>query len=312
MLIEKINEGMQELAQIHTAETLGDRSSYVGASDIGGCMRKATLSKLNDEVHSLSTLLNFKRGHMTEDIIAEALQQAGLRFKRQVEIEPDTDFPFKAHLDFVFESKDVLAVLEVKSVKTIPDAPYASWENQLYTQVGALAESTQKQVKGAILAVDLFEGEISLYNGYSPDRQIYEGMIEKGRKLWNVVTSQQPEQANTEVGPLCGYCCWIADCPAFDGETVDDPEFKAAVYELLELKDQYKALGKEIKTKSSPLLKIVKERGPVKVGDKLLRPKNRVVTYTDFNGLAKLLAEYGRDLSEFQESKPTNHWLDIV
>ena len=53
---------LRKLAKQHTEETLGDRSNYLGASDIGYCPRKVILEKINPTEHDLATLLRFERG----------------------------------------------------------------------------------------------------------------------------------------------------------------------------------------------------------------------------------------------------------
>jgi len=52
---------LQKLARQHTEETLGNRSDYLGASDIGYCPRKVILEKINPSEHDLATLLRFQR-----------------------------------------------------------------------------------------------------------------------------------------------------------------------------------------------------------------------------------------------------------
>ncbi len=113
-----LEKSLQQLAHQHTERTLGDRSTYLGASDVAGCPRRVILDKLNPPVHDLATLLRFQRGHMAEDIIAEAFAAAGYtNFQRQVEVFPNSNSPITAHLDFVFTSErnSLKSILEVKS-----------------------------------------------------------------------------------------------------------------------------------------------------------------------------------------------------
>ena len=46
-LMITLQAALQQLASQQTVETLGDRSTYLGASDIGSCPRKTILTKLN-------------------------------------------------------------------------------------------------------------------------------------------------------------------------------------------------------------------------------------------------------------------------
>ncbi|MFH2000982.1 MAG: hypothetical protein ABIK28_14970, partial [Planctomycetota bacterium] len=102
-LMITLQAALQQLAIQQTVETLGDRATYLGASDIGACPRKTILSKLNPPEADLVTLLRFRRGHMAEDIVAAAFTAAGFtNFKRQVEVRYAGDVPVTAHIDFVF------------------------------------------------------------------------------------------------------------------------------------------------------------------------------------------------------------------
>ena len=48
---------------------LGDRTRYIGSSDVAGCARKVYLQRKNPTTPSVSTLLKFSRGHVAEDLI---------------------------------------------------------------------------------------------------------------------------------------------------------------------------------------------------------------------------------------------------
>ena len=57
-------------------------------------------------------------------------------------------------------------VLEVKTVSGIPKFPYEGWIRQLHFQMGLLEESktSAKEVRGAILALDLDRGDTKYFN----------------------------------------------------------------------------------------------------------------------------------------------------
>ena len=121
---------------------------------------------------------------MAEEIIANAFAAAGYtNFERQVEVAVDGKVPIKAHIDFVFTSEihKIKSVLETKSTSNIPDDPYGSWESQLYVQMGALAEKfPDYTIRGAFIALDLANGEVEFFNGYSPQKTIFAGLLKKG------------------------------------------------------------------------------------------------------------------------------------
>lgn len=51
-----IEENLPKVLEKYTTETLGDRSKYIGASDIAGCLRKSFLSKKKWNIQFLNTL----------------------------------------------------------------------------------------------------------------------------------------------------------------------------------------------------------------------------------------------------------------
>lgn len=201
---------------------LGDRSEYVGASDIAGCPRKAVLSKKNPKEHDAKTLLRFARGHVAEGLLAEIFAAGGLKFDRETEIpHPEHSF-IRSHIDFLFSSRKRLHVVELKTVDGIPDEPYSSWVDQLHTQMGLLELSrTGLPIGGSILALDLNAGDWREFNSYRPNEVIFNVMIEKGLHIWAAMNGH--EEPRTEPGLLCGYCPQRKDCPEFIGEAVELP-----------------------------------------------------------------------------------------
>ena len=307
-LMITLQAALQQLAIQQTVETLGDRATYLGASDIGACPRKTILSKLNPPEADLVTLLRFRRGHMAEDIVAAAFTAAGFtNFKRQVEVHYAGDVPVTAHIDFVFisEARKTMAVLEVKSPETMPADPYGSWESQLYLQMGLLADSYPEYSveKGAILAVNFGASGMELFNGYTPQATIYEGLIERASTIWDdyqkVMTDETIAPA-MEISPLCGYCPFVADCPKFEAEEVR--ELTESVEILTELQKQQKNLETDITIRKKDLLALVSARGPIKAHGRLLQKTTRTRKTLDTNRLADFLKDYGQALTDFQET----------
>ncbi|MFH7321460.1 hypothetical protein ACHHRT_12740 [Desulfurivibrio sp. D14AmB] len=297
--------GLQKLAQQHTAETLGDRSQYLGVSEVGSCPRKVILSKINPVEHDLVTLLRFRRGHMAEDIVADALTAAGFaNFERQVEIR---DGNTMCHIDFVFTSQSAKtkSILEVKSPEKTPQTPHSSWETQLYLQMGLLARKYPDYViKGAILSIPLGD-EVELFNGYTPENGIFNGLRDRAEGIWldyqRAVNGEEVELA-TEVTPLCGYCPHLSTCPRFDADEAE--ELAGTVDELVALQAQYKALAQQIDFCKGGLLAIVSQRGPIKTSNRYLREAQRSQKVFVMDRLAEFLRPYGRSVEEFQESRP--------
>ena len=308
-LMNTLQAALQQLAQQHTVETLGDRATYLGASDIGACPRKTILTKLKPPTADLVTLLRFRRGHMAEDIVAAAFTAAGFtNFKRQVEVRYHGDVPVMAHIDFVFtsEASKTMAILEVKSPESMPTDPYGSWETQLYLQMGLLADSYPDYTvnKGAILAVNFGDKGMRLFNGYTPQAIMYQGLIDRAAAIWHDYQKYAAGKLITptmEAGPLCGYCPFVNDCPKFEAEEVQ--ELTESVEILTELQKQQKGLETEIDTRKADLLAIVAQRGPLKAHGRLLQKATRSRKSLDTERLTEFLKEYGQALTDFQTTQ---------
>ena len=307
-LMLTLQAALQQFAFQETVQTLGDRATYLGASDIGACPRKTILSKLHPPETGLVTLLRQRRGHMAEEVIATAFTVAGFtNFKRQTEVRYAGEAPVVAHLDFVFvsESRKTMAVLEVKAPENIPDYPYGAWETQLYLQMGLLADSFPEYTveKGAILAVNFGDQGMRLFNGYTPQKIIYQGLIDRAAKIWQQYQAFQAGDLATpamEAGPLCGYCPFLMDCPKFQAEEVR--ELTETVEILLELQRQHKGLEAELSVRKNNLLAIIDQRGPLKAFGHLLRKAVRTRKSLDTDQLDQFLQCYGHSLAEFQKS----------
>jgi len=165
-LISQVAKGLLTHATKDTAAQLGNRSLYIGMSDIGKgaeCLRTAVGNKLygignpqpddiiswyqQQEFESINAALKkqlvLQRGHWLEGGIQNALSANGASYLPQLEIEVvlDDNTPIKAHLDFILVSggdKPTVRVLELKSTENIPDKLYTAYEVQLYGQLGFL------------------------------------------------------------------------------------------------------------------------------------------------------------------------------
>ncbi|MDR1085568.1 MAG: hypothetical protein LBP22_12115 [Deltaproteobacteria bacterium] len=147
-MLALLAEGLEAASRNQAALELGDRSSYLGLSDLAGamsCPRTVILNKVleNRKSQSLRNLLQLSRGHWLESGIERSLENLGVSFIRQMEIAVQhEDAPIKAHLDLVIPGTDSnsVTVLEIKSAAKSRDCVYESHEAQLYGQLGLLAE----------------------------------------------------------------------------------------------------------------------------------------------------------------------------
>ena len=300
---------LRQLTKQHTEETLGNRSDYLGASEIGYCPRKVILEKINPPEHDLASLLRFERGHMAEEIIAKVFTAAGFtNFEQQVEILVTGDVPIKAHVDFVFTSEinRIKSILEVKSTSDIPDNPYGSWESQLYIQMGALAEKfPDHTIRGALIALDLAHGEVDFFNGYSPEESIFAGLRKKAEATWSTyqaIRNGEVVELATAPDLLCGFCNHLTTCPRFAAEDV--PHLASIIEELQELQQSEQQLKDKIAPRKQKIFAIVQQKGPIKAGGCVLRQATRTRKQIVIDRLEAFLSDHGSSLAEFQEERP--------
>ncbi|UTF50638.1 hypothetical protein NLA06_01765 [Desulfomicrobium sp. ZS1] len=155
-LMTLLAKGLLESSAQRTVSSLGDRSRYIGMSDIGRaleCPRAAVGQKLFGNGHDqqldqhavqalIGKQLRFQRGHWFEAGVAQVFRQQRLPVIEQLEIVTSyQQVPIKAHLDFVFASsvgQPTVRILELKSCEKLPKTLYSSYETQVYGQVGLL------------------------------------------------------------------------------------------------------------------------------------------------------------------------------
>lgn len=164
-LLAQIARGLLRHGTDRTDRLLGDRTAYVGLSDVGRaitCPRAAVASKLgrvqaptgdnivtwlrNDETQRITDALErqliLQRGHWLEAGLDPALRANGVNLIAQLEIrDAEVAFPLLAHLDFVLAwggERPAVRVLELKSTEHLPQTLYSVYEAQIYGQVGLL------------------------------------------------------------------------------------------------------------------------------------------------------------------------------
>lgn len=183
-LLTFLTVGMLTHGKQDTLDQLGDRSQYIGMSDIGKaleCLRSAVADKSgiikNIQAHELAGLshskikeilmkqLTLQRGHWQEYGIEKAINSTSAHCIPQLEICTNYHgVPIKAHLDFTIVRDSphaAVRILELKSNERIPDHLYVSYEAQIYGQTGLLylcwnqpcfsvpPDHLQKGIKGA-------------------------------------------------------------------------------------------------------------------------------------------------------------------
>lgn len=241
---------VQELNRHQTA-TLGDRNTYIGASDVAGCARKVYLQKQNPVQPNTTTLLKFSRGHAAEWLLDRIFTAGGGVYDTQVELVHPSE-PMKAHLDFLFytdfDGNPELHAIEVKSVSGIPDAPYPQWEDQLSFQLGLLRmQYPEGKISGSILAMDLNAGQVHQFNGYGYDEPTFNYLYCRGLHLLDVLNGRDEPRPSPSI--LCAYCGHRDGCPAFASPPIDLPvEVEMLAQKYAELNGVKTQADKELKS----------------------------------------------------------------
>lgn len=222
---------------------LGDRSKYIGSSDIGQCPKKSYLSKIKGQEYALQQLLIFERGHVAEGIVRNGLQNNSNKvdFHEQVEINGEGNLSFlRSHIDFLvnFPREDV--IIECKSISSpLPnDEPRLSWIYQVQFQMGLLKPKTSKPIRAIIVAFNLNTGVAESFD-VAFDKKIFQLAIERGEKIWESV--QNKDEPDGEISDLCPYCPFKGQCNTLrkSGEELPD-DVKMAVAKYIKLQGYIK------------------------------------------------------------------------
>lgn len=189
---------------------LGDRSSYVGASDIGQCLKKTYLGKFQSVEHSLQQLLVFERGHLGESLVRNVLTNSDIKFREQVELCGMEGFEFiRAHIDFLIETSKEVLIIEVKTVDSTPEEPYVSWAMQVQLQMWLAVQAFKKKVRAKILAWNTGTGEMKEWD-LTPSDELMALARDRASSLW--VLMKNEEEPKGEPDHLCSFCPFKDRC----------------------------------------------------------------------------------------------------
>ena len=237
--IQILESGLRIFTQKDTLEKLGDRSEYVGSSDVGKCLFQTVMSKTNPVEHSLKQMIIFERGHIAEDIIKNALIGAGINFENQKLAVGEGDLSFcKTHIDFYLPEQD--CIIEVKTTRSLNENIWYSWNQQVQFQMGL-----SKVKKALIIAMDINTGEIAL-NELSFNEIAFKLAIDDAKKIMEAVKFNNPVEPTK--GLLCSVCSYKSQCPAIlEGSCEVDEDADRTIQNYIELEQNHKIISKEMK-----------------------------------------------------------------
>ena len=213
------------------------RSEMATASEIGGCARKIVMDMNYPVSPSGCELRQKRRGHIFEIDQAERLTIMGFRevspkefrnakapcFCRQLALE-EQRFSVGCHNDFTIRHRDsTLQVIEGKTTGAIPEKAYPNWLDQHHVQLGLTAFNFPGvPIRGSILAVDLNRGEEVEFNGFTPNKELYEFLSQDVGG--HIISAKRGEiEPRCTMALYCGSCDFRAGCPAFEMPEVELP-----------------------------------------------------------------------------------------
>lgn len=239
-----VGENLLRVLALETESTLGDRSKYIGASDIGGCPYKVVKSKLNPPVYSLEQQIIFQRGHLAEDLVSKMLE--GLNVVDQHEALGEIDeFALKAHIDKIITSKKRCVIIEVKTVSAPVDEPYESWVLQVQYQMGLMLEECDHDMEAYVLAMDLNTGWLEAFP-IEFDDGLFELCLSKASHLISALKGECEPKAIIQ--NYCGSCHLKMECPK-QGRHAD--ELPDDIKADLEFVKKSKEMAKESKSREA-------------------------------------------------------------
>lgn len=246
-----LEKNFRQALKKDTELSLGDRSKYIGASDISSCLRKAYLSKTQDVVHPMKQLIVFERGHLVEDMARKMLtcHDGEWELKEQVEISSTASngFPLKPHLDFVIYDKKAkrCSVIEVKSSSEM-DQPYESYILQIQLQMALLQKKCGPTwtVNGKILVIDPMTGWYEVFEVFQINA-LQKIAFERVETLAKAMVSKQCPDGEEQL--YCSKCPFKGDCPAITKGIVEEipDDVKSVVKKIAALSDTEKLIKRQ-------------------------------------------------------------------
>ena len=276
--IEKIKaifeKNLREVLKKETQKNLGDRSKYIGASDISGCLRASYFNKTNPAELPIEKLIIFERGHNTELIVEKMI--GNMPFKKEVEfISSDEPYPAKVHIDYVIYNKKekTITIIEVKSQNNDSFNVYPSYLLQVNFQ-WLVAETVLKnkgwRVKNAfIVIVNNNSGKYEVVE-VEKNEELQKVALEKAKVLRNALIKRQEPEGEEQL--YCSQCPYKSGCPTFCKGAVNDFAIANEVEEVLKLENEIKKLQAIAKERKEALKKYLQEKGldKVKAGEHIV------------------------------------------
>lgn len=274
--LEIVEEGLRRYSQKQTEQTLGDRSTYIGGSDLFKCPRQTMLQKKHPITPTLKDNIIFSRGHLAEGILSNAFDGMEFNYEEQYEVVGSGDLEgVRAHIDFLLNFGKSSVLVEVKSVSAPLSAPREAWYYQVLLGLG-LMKRAGKNVsdRAQIFCVDVNTGWYKNFEVIYTEES-FQQVIQEAQKM--VAYLRSPDiPTECKVTPLCAYCKYSSDCPAISKGSV---EINGEMMEDLRLLCEFSEQEKEAKSgKEAVSKRVMRFMDATRI--KNLQIGNRFVTLT--------------------------------
>ena len=213
------------LTRMETPSRLADRRSYIGASEVGNCLRRVVASKLTPETLDASSMGRMLAGRVMENEVVQLVRIAlNGRLRNTGRNQLDVvhpELPFHAHPDgrIVSDGPDEGdGILEVKTASTAVFKRYQSeglpqsYLDQVQAQMGlsGLGWGLVVLVSRETLA------ELATFK-VSFDSHHFERLIERARIAAEGFSSAELPAGEPDRG-YCYNCAYAKDCPQLQAQ----------------------------------------------------------------------------------------------
>jgi hypothetical protein len=211
---------------------LGDRSTYVGASEMSftQCPQQIIKNKRFPVAPDYKSALRFVKGHAMEDKLEDALQAAATQFLKASDVEFIREIEYthpalalKAHIDFQTTPAELAKIVGKENITPeieachvvfmeVKSTTQAVSEDQIYSQLGIAHTAGIKAVNFCIV-IDTASGDIEVKGPYFHNNSRYLDLENRGSYLLNCLAGRF--QAKAIPGISCSFCQYRDECTAF-------------------------------------------------------------------------------------------------
>lgn len=215
------------------ADHLGDRSTYVGASEMSltSCPQQIVKSKLFPVPPDHRSALRFSKGHAMEDClenaltasVAQHLKGLDIEFIREIEYVHATRNALKCHIDFQISTSDLAKIIGKENMTPELEAAHVVFletkstkqavsEDQIWSQIGIAHTSGIKAVNFCII-LDTHTGDIEVDGPYFHNASRWIDLEARGAYLLECLAGRLQPKAIP--GISCSFCQHREECTAF-------------------------------------------------------------------------------------------------